>query len=74
MAAQPSVVFDSNPTVTINPDGTYSSVTLNNGGVVKFDVSAYPAGTNQCNISLSITFSAAANIKDTPSGTIKIGS
>lgn len=65
--------------ITINADGTYSpstGVSINNGGVAKFDVT-YPAGMNVCSIPIGpITFSASADgdDKDTTGGTVKIGS
>ena len=76
MATQPIQQVTDNPQVTISPNGTYSTVTINNGGVVKFEVSSYPPGTNQCNITLGITFSnqSVVPIKDAAPGTIKIGS
>ena len=63
--------------ITINPDGTWSpaSVTINNGGVVKFDVTSYPPGMNTCTVTIgSVTFSFSPDTKETPGGTIKVGS
>ncbi len=61
--------------ITINADGTYSpsSISINNGGVAKFEVT-YPTGMGVCNVAIGgITFSAA-DPDDTTGGTVKIGS
>lgn len=66
---------DPDPTITINSDGSHSAaVTINPGGVVKFDVT-FPTGMNTCTIPFSaITFSNEARPTDTGSGTVKVGS
>jgi hypothetical protein len=66
-----------NNKITINADGTWTppDVTINNGGIVNFDVPTYPAGMTACTVTIgSITFSASASPADTPGGTIKVGS
>ena len=63
--------------ITINADGTWSppSVTINNGGVVNFDVPTFPPNTNTCTVTIgSVTFSYTADVTGTPGGTIKVGS
>jgi hypothetical protein len=63
--------------ITINQDGTWTpaSVTINNGGIVNFDVPAYPAGTNTCTVTIgSVSFSFNPDVQGTPGGTIKVGS
>jgi hypothetical protein len=78
LPATPFPVDDpGNNKITINPDGTWTpnSVTINNGGVVNFDVPTWPAGMNTCTITIgSVTFSYTAGISGTPGGTIKVGS
>jgi hypothetical protein len=68
---------DSSNTFTINADGTYSpgSITINNGGVAKFDVT-YPTGMTVCNVTIgSVSFSASQpGDTGTTGGTVKIGS
>lgn len=63
------------PTITIYPDRTYTppgGVSVNPGGVVKFDVT-YPSGKNTCYLTFgSITFGEEPF--HTPVGTIKVGS
>jgi hypothetical protein len=66
--ADPKVQIDANGNVT-------GGGTINNGGVLKIDVDAYPAGYNQCQV--SVAFVAWGNTEDTsgiPGGTIKVGS
>ena len=75
--AQPAPApMDASNTVTVNADGTFtpaSGVTINPGGVVKFEVT-YPAGMNTCTIPFgSITFSYVAETSGTGSNTIKVG-
>jgi hypothetical protein len=60
--------------ITIRADGTYSpsSITINNGGVAKFEVT-YPTGDTVCKVTLgTITFSSSD--RETAGGTVKIGS
>ena len=65
--------------ITVNSDGTYtpaSGVSINNGGVAKFDVN-YPPNTNTCYIPIGpITFAQVAEDKPgaTTGGTVKVGS
>jgi hypothetical protein len=63
--------------ITINADGTYSppgGISINNGGVAKFDVT-YPTGMNVCSIAIGqITFSYSDSVTGTTGGTVKIGS
>ena len=66
-----------NNKITINEDGTWTpnSVTINNGGVVNFDVPTWPAGMNTATVTIgSVTFSYTAGVSGTPGGTIKVGS
>jgi hypothetical protein len=84
MATQPIEIRESNPQITINPDGTFSPdpVDVNNGGLVKFQVSSYPPGTTECYIRISVTFPGeetkdvayAMSSSGAAAGTIKIGS
>ena len=63
--------------ITINSDGTWTpaNVTINNGGVVNFDVPTWPTGMNTCTITIgTVTFSYTAEVSGTPGGTIKVGS
>jgi hypothetical protein len=63
--------------ITIYQDGTWSppSVTINNGGIVNFDVPNYPPGMNTCSVTIgSVTFSFTPDSTETPGGTIKVGS
>jgi hypothetical protein len=75
--AAPAPMDTSDNKITINADGTYGppgGITINNGGVAKFDVT-YPAGMTVCNIALgAITFSVSEGDSDTTGGTVKIGS
>jgi len=48
-------------------------VTINPGGVVRFDVT-YPAGMNTCTITFgNISFSFEAGVEGGPTNTIKVG-
>ncbi|MDP9337482.1 MAG: hypothetical protein M3P45_01300 [Acidobacteriota bacterium] len=70
----PAPIGSTSDTITVNADGTYSpsSISINNGGVAKFDVT-YPAGMTVCNIAIGgITFSVSDDA--TTGGTVKIGS
>ncbi len=82
--AQPAPApMDDTNKITVNADGTYSpsSITINNGGVAKFEVT-YPTGKTVCQIPIGpITFSVSVDDhddddkdKDTTGGTVKIGS
>src|SRR5258708_2909456 len=60
MAAEPIPMPEDSPQVTINPDDTVvGQVNVNNGGVVKFQVSSYPtdpstgAPYNTCIVTIS---------------------
>jgi hypothetical protein len=60
MAAEPIPMPENNTEVTINSDGSISGdVSVNNGGVVKFQVSSYPINPqtgspyNQCIVTLN---------------------
>jgi hypothetical protein len=68
---------DANNVITINADGTYTpsdGVSINNGGVAKFDVN-FPAGTNTCYIPIGpITFAQVSEDSATTGGTVKVGS
>lgn len=80
--AQPAPApMDANNTFTINADGTYSpsSITVNNGGEAKFNVTypTTPPGQTVCVITIgSVSFSAPTEggDTDTTGGTVKIGS
>ena len=68
--------MDASNEITVNADGTFtpaSGVTINPGGVVKFEVT-YPAGMNTCTIPFgNITFSYVEDTTGTGSNTIKVG-
>ena len=72
----PIVDDPQDPKVHIDANGNVTGGgTLNNGGVLKIDVDAYPPGYNQCLV--TVTCTGWANIQDTsgiPGGTIKVGS
>ena len=77
MAAERAIpIVDSNNKITVNPDGTYTppgGVTINSGGVVKFDVN-FPPNTNTCYIHLGpITF-GLEKTSGIVGGTVKVGS
>jgi hypothetical protein len=68
---------DADNVITINADGTYTppgGVSINNGGVAKFDVT-FPANTNTCYIPIGpITFAQVSEDSATTGGTVKVGS
>jgi len=68
--------LDQSNVITINADGTFTptgGVTINPGGVVRFDVT-YPAGMNTCTITFgTISFSYEAGVEGGPTNTIKVG-
>jgi hypothetical protein len=68
--------LDQSNVITINADGTFAptgGVTINPGGVVKFDVT-YPTGMNTCTVTFgSISFSYEAGVEGGPTNTIKVG-
>jgi hypothetical protein len=75
--AQPAPApMDNSPEITVNADGTFDppgGVTINPGGVVKFNVT-YQAGTNTCTIPFgTITFSYQEGTEGTGGNTIKVG-
>ena len=82
MATQPVEVMQSNPKITINSDGTFTPdpLTINNGGLVKFEVSGYPSGSTECYIQVTVSFPSQEtktlmmSSANTAGGTIKIGS
>jgi hypothetical protein len=54
MAAKPIPITADPPVITIDQNGIVSSaVTIVNGGQVKFQVSSYKSGNNQCRITIS---------------------
>ena len=64
----PKIEIDANGNVT-------GGGTLNNGGVLKIDVTGYKTGYNQCQVVVTVT--GWGNTEDTsgiPGGTIKVGS
>jgi hypothetical protein len=78
MAAKPIPMPKKNTQVTIDPDGKVSGrVQVNNGDVVKFNVSGYPKnppGTNTCIVTITsanITWEAVPLVKG--QNTIKVG-
>jgi hypothetical protein len=75
--AQPAPApMDAPPEITVNADGTFTpatGVTINPGGVVKFEVN-YPDGMNTCTIPLTgISFSYVADVTETGNNSIKVG-
>ncbi len=75
--AQPATAHG-NPKFTIKSDGTWfpPDLTINNGGVVQFDVS-YPQNKHGCKVTISgVTFSAAAapGRVGEPGDTVTVGS
>ena len=76
MAHPAPAPLDQSNEITLNADGTFNppgGVTINPGGVVKFEVS-YPAGMNTCTVTFgSITFSYQAGVEGGPTNTIKVG-
>jgi hypothetical protein len=75
--AQPAPApMDASNEITINADGTFTpatGVTINPGGVVKFEVT-YPDGMNTCTIPFgAITFSYVADVTETGNNSIKVG-
>ncbi len=80
-AAKPKLaaarVLVQDPLITINSDGTYDppgGVSINPGGVVKFEVT-YPPGTSTCYLSFGpINFRQDAMPTLAAVGTIKVGS
>jgi hypothetical protein len=76
MAHPAPAPLDQPDVITINADGTFTppgGVTINPGGVVRFDVS-YPHGMNTCTVTFgSISFSYVAGVEGGPTNTIKVG-
>jgi hypothetical protein len=80
MAAEPIPMPETSPEVTINPDNSIDGqVTVNNGGVVKFQVSSYRidpntnAPYNECFVTITssdITWGTSAAAGQ---NTIKVG-
>ena len=75
--AQPAPApLDQSNVITINADGTFTppgGVTINPGGVVRFDVN-YQQGTNTCTVTFgSITFSYDPGVDGGPTNTVKVG-
>ena len=78
--AQPATAPGTDPQFTIKSDGTWSppDLTINNGGVIKFEVN-YPPNKKSCKVTISgVTFSAAAapssgRVGD-PGDTVTVGS
>jgi len=68
---------EDNTEVTIASDGTISGqVEVNNGGVVKFQVSGYPTnppGTNTCIVTITSADISWAISPDAGQNTIKVG-
>lgn len=76
--AMPIPIGDpTNNVITVNSDGTYDppgGVSINAGGVAKFEVN-FPANTNTCYIPFGIiTFAQVNQDFDTTGGTVKVGS
>jgi hypothetical protein len=80
MAAQPIPMPQDSTEVTINSDGTVSGqVEVNNGGVVKFQVSGYPidpqtgAPYNTCIVTISQSDISWETTAIAGQNTIKVG-
>ena len=80
MAAEPIPMPEDSTEVTINSDGSVSGVvSVNNGGVVKFQVSSYPtdpstgAPYNECIVTLSSSNITWATSPAAGQSTIKVG-
>lgn len=80
MAAQPIPMPEDSTEVTINADGTVTGqVEVNNGGVVKFQVSGYPtdpqtgAPYNTCIVTISQSDISWATTAIAGQNTIKVG-
>ncbi len=76
MAHPAPAPLDQPDVITINADGTFTppgGVTINPGGVVRFDVS-YPHGMNTCTVPFgTIAFSYVEQTDGTGNNTIKVG-
>ena len=75
--AQPAPApMDNSPEIDVNADGTFNppgGVSINPGGVVKFNVT-YPNGMNTCTIPFgAISFSYVASADGTGNNTVKVG-
>jgi len=77
MAAEPIPMPEDNAEVTIAADGTVSGlVAVNNGGVVKFQVSGYPTnppGTNTCIVTITSANITWAESPAAGQNSIKVG-
>jgi hypothetical protein len=80
MAAEPIPMPETSPEVTINPDNSINGqVTVNNGGVVKFQVSGYPidqstgAPYNTCTVTISSSDISWSTSAVAGQNTIKVG-
>ena len=82
MAADPIPMPEDSTEVTINPDNSINGqVEVNNGGVIKFQVSSYPAipGTNPveyynaCTVTITSSDISWSVSPDAGQNTIKVG-
>ena len=80
MAAEPIPMPEDSTEVTINSDGTITgAVSVNNGGVIKFQVSSYPTnpntGTpyNDCIVTITSSDVTWATSAAAGQSTIKVG-
>ena len=80
MAAEPIPMPEDSTQVTSNSDGTVSGdVSVNNGGVVKFQVSSYPTNPqtgspyNQCIVTITPSNITWATVPDAGQSTISVG-
>ena len=76
MAHPAPAPLDESNVITISADGTFTptgGVTINPGGLVKFNVT-YPTGMNTCTVTFgSISFSYEAGVEGGPTNTVKVG-
>ena len=74
MAAEPIPMPETSDEVTIASDGTVTGqVQVNNGGVVKFQVSGYKPGYNTCIVNITSENITWAAVPDEGQNTIKVG-
>ena len=74
ISTKPIPITADTPVITIDQNGTVSlPVTIVNEGVVKFQVSSYKSGNNQCRITIPTSNIGWRNGDDFGDPTIKVG-